>query len=289
MATVNRLVPKRLTIIGCGYLGGKLAEIAADSDWDVTGVRRSKVANASRSDIHWQQADVGDAESLKDLDLSGAVVYCVSPGARTEAAYQQAYVDGLCNVIARAKSQPQPPFRIVLVSSTGVYGQSAGEIVTERSAAMPAEATGQIILAGESALEKSGLSGAIFRLSGIYGPERDYFPRLVREGRVPVYERDEYTNRIHAEDASYAILHTLSLQAEGEGIFLGTDPKPSLRSEFLNYLAGAMAVAAPPPPGPGTIGNKRCMPTRLLASGFVFRYPDYRAGYRFPPTLPDSR
>ena len=276
------MVPKRLTIIGCGYLGGKLAEIAALSGWDVTGVSRSKVAaeGTSVSGMHWHQADVGDTHSLADLDLSGAVVYCVSPGARNEAAYQLAYVDGVGNVIAQAKSQKAPPFRIVLISSTGVYGQSAGEVVTERSIVAPTEATGKIILEGEAALAKSGLSVAIFRLSGIYGPGRDYFPRLVREGKVPVYERDEYTNRIHAEDASNAILHTLNLGKDGEGIFLGTDPHPSLRSEFLEYLAGAMAVPAPAPPGSGTVGNKRCMPTRLLASGFVFRYPDYRAGYR---------
>jgi nucleoside-diphosphate-sugar epimerase len=131
----------------------------------------------------------------------------------------------------------------------------------------------------------AGLPAVVLRLGGIYGPGRDRLVRELREGRARLRPGPpRYTNRIHRDDAAAALLHLLDL-AEPAPLQLGVDCEPADQNDVLRWLARALGLAVPPfgdaerPAGgrPGT--SKRCRNARLLASGFVFRYPTYREGY----------
>ena len=68
-----------------------------------------------------------------------------------------------------------------------------------------------------------------------------------------------------------------------EKIYLGVDCDPADEETVLRWLSGALG-APPPRPSPAAEGrrgrsNKRCRNDRLLASGYVFRYPTFREGY----------
>jgi hypothetical protein len=85
---------------------------------------------------------------------------------------------------------------------------------------------------------------------------------------------------MHRDDAARAIAHLLAL-AEPAPLYLGVDCEPTEHAALLRELA--QWIGAPPPGitgAPAAGANRRCSNARLLASGFRFLYPTWRAGYR---------
>ena len=79
------------------------------------------------------------------------------------------------------------------------------------------------------------------------------------------------------EDGTFYI-HTWPCEGSGE--------EPAEQGDVLRWLAGVLgappprAVRARDPALRAMRSNKRCCNDRLLASGYTFRYPTYREGYR---------
>ena len=78
-------------------------------------------------------------------------------------------------------------------------------------------------------------------------------------------------------------MRLLALEAPAER-YVGVDCEPVEERTLFEWLAGATGAPVPRraprdavPPARG--GNKRCRNTRLLESGYVFRYPTFRDGY----------
>src|SRR5208283_3098388 len=94
--------------------------------------------------------DLFDASSLRTLPTADVILYCVGFDRGAGRSMREVYVEGLANFLARG---PSSPSRFLHVSSTGVYGQSQGEEVTEASATEPPEESGQVMLAAERMLQ----------------------------------------------------------------------------------------------------------------------------------------
>jgi hypothetical protein len=68
-------------------------------------------------------------------------------------------------------------------------------------------------------------------------------------------------------------------------VVIASDHEPAARGEVLGWIAERLGLPAPTEAAaadvvPGSLrGNKRCRNARLVRSGFVFRYPNYREGY----------
>src|SRR5262245_27075295 len=126
----------RVLIAGCGWLGAALGvELARGGDvlW---GLRRRAAELAP--ELRPIAADLDDPGSLIDLPAPlDAVVFAAAPEASDEESYRRTYVDGLANLLhALRDSKPRQdtsrsPPRFLLISSTSVYGQTAGEWVDE--------------------------------------------------------------------------------------------------------------------------------------------------------------
>ena len=104
----------------------------------------------------------------------------------------------------------------------------------------------------------------------------------VRGGRA-VYRADppQYSNRIHRDDCAGVLRHLAELD-NPKDIYLGVDCEPADRRTVLNWLASALGSPAPRSSTEegSTRGNKRCRNDRLIESGYTFRYPTFREGYR---------
>lgn len=272
----------RILVAGCGYVGTALAmRLAARGD-EVTGIRRSAI---SIPGVRTIAADLLASEPPPALPSAiDAVVYAVSADGADEASYRAAYVTALVRLLEHLRASGRGPARLLYVSSTGVYGQSDGEWVDERSPTVPAHATGKVLLEGEHAALAARARTVVLRLGGIYGPGRTRMIDSVRSGEAACAEPPIWTNRIHRDDAAAAIAHLLDL-AEPEPLYVGVDREPADQAEVLRWIAARLGL--PPPksgPRPGRDprdgrGHKRCRSDRLVASGFVFRYPTYREGY----------
>jgi nucleoside-diphosphate-sugar epimerase len=200
-------------------------------------------------------------------------------------------VRGLGNLL-EALGKPgrasHPPPRVVLLSSTSVYGQTAGDRVDESSPTKPIDYRGRTVLRGEETLLASGFPAISLRLGGLYGPGRESLIEAVREGRATLSPAPaRFTNRIHLDDAVGAIVHLLDLPAADVArVYVGVDEDPADRNDVLRWLAGRLGVAVgEAPSGDRSRGdsrgetNKRCSSLRLRESGYRFRYPTYREGY----------
>jgi nucleoside-diphosphate-sugar epimerase len=260
---------RRLLIAGCGDLGNRLS--ARLDNWEVHGLRRD--VSRLAAGIVPVRADLADPSSLAAVAGEwDAVVYTATPGERSPAGYRQAYVSGMQALLAQVRAR-----RLIMVSSTAVFGQDDGAWVDETSPAEPQRFNGEILLEAERIAAEAG--GVVIRFSGIYGPGREYLLRTVRNGPVEC-RRDPpiWTNRIHSEDCAAALAHLLELE-HTEPLYLASDARPAPRWDVLRWLADRLGVPGPVEAPDDAGQGKRIDANRLFGAGFALQYPDYRAGY----------
>lgn len=254
-------------IAGAGDLGSRLALLRAGPGRDVVAVRRRDVSQPPG--VRALRADLGTGEGLSQLPRRpDALVVCVAPDQRDEAAYRKLYVDGLRRLLDAIDTP-----RLLFVSSTAVFGQDAGEWVTETSATQPAQFNGRVLLEAEGELAAHA-GGIVLRLSGLYGPGRDYLLRRAREGKA---SRPHYTNRIHVDDAAAALAHLLDLPRP-QALYLGNDDEPALEHEVQAWVRQEEGLP-PVDADAGPVTGRRIANTRLRASGWQPVHADFRSGY----------
>lgn len=135
------------------------------------------------------------------------------------------------------------------VSSTGVYGDHKGARVDESSRTQPVREGAIKRLNAESewrhAAKSMGLPLHIFRMGGVYGPERNAIQSKASDKSKQRRSRRRYTARVHVADAAQAIV--LSMENPRKfAIYNVVDDDPASRVEVEQYLMGE-SVAAPPP------------------------------------------
>lgn len=272
---------KHVVIAGCGDVGTALAERLVQRGWKVYGLRRN--TDALPAFIEPLPADLTSLEQPAAWPAKvDYVVYCPAAGKRDPELYQKLYVEGLEHVVSWLKASRQKPF-IVQVSSTGVYGQSEGEWVTENSRALADSVTARSLVAAEDVALRSGFAATVVRLAGIYGPGRNRLIEQVRSGLHVPQEPPQYTNRIHRDDAAGLIDHLLAL-AEADDLlapcYLGVDDEPASLFEVTSWLAGQLGTTLlEEGPTSTRAGSKRCSNALARECGWEPQYPSYREGY----------
>lgn len=269
----------RVLIAGCGYVGTALATRIEEGGGTAWGLRRDP--SRLPEGIRGVAADLLDPELGAHIPTVDAVVYAASPDGSSDEAYERAYVSGLRNLLRVLREQAPPP-RVVLVSSTSVYGDHAGREVDEDTPASPEGFRGRLVAEGEEILGRTWPDSVVLRLGGIYGPGRTRLLDRVRAGEArcppppPVW-----SNRIHREDAAGALLHLLRLR-DPDRVYVGVDREPVPICEVYRYVADLLGAPEPEidPEAGRRRGNKRCSSRRLVESGYVFSFPTFREGYQ---------
>lgn len=270
-------------ILGCGDIGMAVGRELREAGHRVIGARRHPAA-LEGSGLEAVAVDLTDPATLTRLPDADTLVYVVSADHFDETAYRAAYLDGLTAVLGEFAGRDTPPGRVFFVSSTSVYAQRDGEMVDETSPTEPSGFSGLVMRKAEQALIDHALPGTVVRFSGIYGPGRDRLIHQVGEGRVAPSTPIMYSNRIHRDDCAGVLVHLIGRHLAGqalEALYLGSDCEPAPLHEVMAWLATQLKVEATE-----TIqsplrrrASKRCDNTRLLESGYRFRYPSYREGY----------
>ena len=147
------------------------------------------------------------------------------------------------------------------LSSTGVYGDHQGHWVDESSKPIALGDQGQLRLAAENEWrffsEKYQLPLTIFRLAGIYGPQRNVLARLMAGKNDAIVKDGQFFSRIHVEDIVLAILAAMQNPKVGITIYNVADDEPApshvvdeyaaslLQRPPLKRIAYEMAVLSP--------------------------------------------
>ncbi|WP_164549030.1 SDR family oxidoreductase [Amphritea opalescens] len=277
---MHRLNKNQILIAGCGDVGSQLGLNLIAQGHQVFGLRRN--INQLPVGIQGIAADLSQPDTLQALPQPiDTVFYIVSAGRRDQAVYQQAYSQGLQNLLDALQQQSIKPRQLFFISSTAVYHQQHDEWVDETSATIPDNFSGQIMLEAENIALHSGIAATVVRFSGIYGPGRNYMLGQVNRGVGYPAEPPRYSNRIHRDDCVGVLthLHNLSHQQALLPLYLASDDNPAPLHEVSDWLAQQLGVEITERSARRTIGSKRCNNTRLKQSGYRFRYPDYHAGY----------
>lgn len=275
------MTKKHTLIIGCGYLGRRVAKLLLHENGRVSALTRSESTAAAFAEqgIEPLLGDVMRPESLTFPDVD-ALVYAVGFDRTSSYSKHETYVTGLANVLDRA-----PTVRsFVYVSSTSVFGQTDGEWVHEDSPTEPATDGGKICLEAENLLQNRVPNACIVRLAGIYGPNRLLRKVAALKNSEPISGNpDAHLNLIHVDDAARLVTQ-LSSAPTTESVYLGCDGEPLTRRAFYEELCGLVGAAEPtfdpglPTRNSATGVNKRCRSTQLAALPFEFEFPTAREG-----------
>jgi len=287
-------------IVGCGYLGMRVARRWLAVEEPVAAVTRhaARAEEFRATGILPIIAEVTEPESLaplkKLLGPGDTLLYAVGYDRRAGKAMEEVYVQGLKNVLAAVSPEIG---RVIYISSTGVYGQVAGEMINEDSVTEPTREGGRVCLAAEQALAAHplGQRAVILRLAGIYGPGRVPNRADLLEQKPLPFDPESSLNLIHVDDAATVVL-AAEKSATAPRTYVVADGHPVARGDY--YAELARLWNAPPPifATPGDVdsnsGNtiapprrggadKRIDTARLMSElAPVLEYPDYRAGLR---------
>ncbi len=112
-------------------------------------------------------------QDIHQLDLTGLppidmVYVLLAPAQSGIEAYQQTYVETIVPMVEALKTHPVQ--RIVILSSTRVYGENAGERIDDESEIRPADAQGHVLRKMELLWQAHYPEQSIIvRPTGIYG------------------------------------------------------------------------------------------------------------------------
>ena len=219
-------------VAGTGYTGRRvLARLSAD---EAIGLGRTPI----ETDRQFIQIDFDFADALGvALPDRYAVLYTCPPDGTSD------------QRLARFLSAlPHPPARFVYLSTTGVYGDCRGAVVTEDSPLKPDNRLSSPRVDAETRLSEwargTGCQLVILRVPGIYGPDRLGVDRI-RAGDAYLRKTDANPgNRIHVDDLVECCLAAMQ-HGTPAGIYNVGDGDHRSATWFADEVARQAGLPAP--------------------------------------------
>ena len=227
-----------LIIFGCGYTAKVLSKVLLEKSWQVFGITRSEL-NAQNLEqvrikpILWEESEKIEAEILK-----GTSILISTPPDKMG--------DPTFNKFSYAMSEKNN--WVGYLSTTGVYGDYSGEWVDESSELRTVTQRGKRRVKAEdiwqSFAKAKNMPLHIFRLSGIYGPNRNPF-KSIREGTAQrVRKHNQVFNRMHVDDIAGVIYKSL-LSPDPGMIYNLSDDMPCPGSDVVAEAAKMLGLPIP--------------------------------------------
>ena len=230
---------------GCGYVGRQVALRELADGGSVSAMVRT-AESADRLNQEGILAVSANLESHcpSEKFLDGRVLYWFAPP-QPESDQDRR----LRYFVGCAQDAGERPSRVVLISTTGVYGDCQGDWVMEDRALAPLPGRARRRVDAERTMRDwCGLYDVpvvALRVPGIYGAGKLPLKRL-REG-LPVLAPDlaPWSNRVHVEDLISACLAAARI-ADPLPVYNISDGHPSTMSDFFFRVADAAGLPRPP-------------------------------------------
>lgn len=277
-------------LVGCGYVGTRLA-----LQLKSLGIRVRALVRSAESQQRLAVPGI-DARTI-DLDttaptepaVTDAVLYYLVPPP-PEGTQDPRIRRFLAAIDGRA-----PPQRIVLISTTGVYGDCGGAWVDETWPLNPQADRARRRVDAEHAMTAwataRDVPWAILRVPGIYGPGKLPLARLREAKPVLREEESPWSSRVQVHDLVRACV---AAGERGEGVYNVSDGHPSTMTDYFNRVADTFGLPRPPqlaradaraslsPEMWSYLEESRRVSNRRLREelGVVLQYEDLVAGLR---------
>ena len=233
-----------MLILGCGYLGQRLAARYHEAGIETAGTVRSlhSAKQLKLQGINPLLLDL-DRQPLPQLPVScNKLFHFIPPPAESCTDPRTA---GLVNEFGRQGS----PRRLVYLSTTGVYGDCGGDWVDEQRTPAPHAPRAMRRWDAEETLRgwsrESGGELIILRVAGFYGPGRLPLERL-RNGLPMVREEEApFSNRIHIDDLVGVCIAAMERGKAGE-VYNVSDGNPTTMTDYFDRIADLTGLPRPP-------------------------------------------
>ncbi len=213
-----------MLIFGMGYTASRLADALHKQGWRVTGTKRMSGGDAVAFD---------DRHAVLSA-LHGAthILSSVPPQAEGGDPVLAAYGDAIKASDAKW---------LGYLSSTGVYGDTGGAWVDESAPIGEGRRTAR----ADADLAWQALRDdlRVFRLPGIYGPDRSALDR-VREGKAHRIDLpDQVFSRVHVDDIVSAVIASFDRPA---GVYNIADDRPASQNAVIEHACSLLGSEWPP-------------------------------------------
>ncbi len=283
---------------GTGFLGDVLARaLTARGVPVVVLTRRPRPARGLVRFIPWDGRTVGDWRSELEgaaavINLAGRSVDC-RYGPANRRRILESRVDSTRALGEAIAACALPPATWINSSSATIYRHALDRPMDEPTGELGSGFSVDVCRAWEKALFEAAVPRTrrvALRTALVMGRDGGPFPVLARLARFGLggtfASGEQYVSWIHEEDFAAAVLHVLDTPGlEGPVNVAAPDPRPN--AEFMRTLRHALGVRIGLPSARWmlevgafllrtetelVLKSRRVVPTRLLASGFRFRY-----------------
>lgn len=297
MAAPENLLSPAALIVGCGYVGRRLAGRLIERGVTVFGTSRSAERAAQLAELGVRPLIVSVTQPVTFAALTPAleqpaldVYYLVPPGRPDSSpSPRQVVLGGVAHMVRQMRRANVR--RAVLASSTAVYGQRDGRRVDADTTPQPVDERAKFLLEGERLWREASGKHFVVRFAGLYGPGRIIGMTGLRHGGPLLGDPHALLNVIHVDDAVELLLAVMTADAPNP-VELGCDGRPIQRIDYYRHLATRLGLPAPMPASNEDAALLGVNPARLSQAsskaldniptcrrtGWSPRYPNFRDG-----------
>ena len=276
-----------LLIFGFGYTAQFLAKKAQETPMKITATTRNKDRIGYDSTLHCELIHFSEKSIERALATVSHILISTPP--------THGIGDPVLLTVGHLLNKHSHGIEwIGYLSSTSVYGDHQGQWVDESSEPIALGELGKSRLAAEnewiSFAASSHVPLNIFRLAGIYGPQRNVLARLMAGKKETIVKDTQFFSRIHVADIVSVILTAMQHSKEGVSIYNVADNEPAPSHVVEEYAASLLKL--PPlkkiPYEMATLSpmakdfyshNKRVLNTKLKTElNIELMYPTYKEG-----------
>ena len=274
----------KFLILGCGFTGSFFAKTIRE--FGCTTLTSSRSENKDPNSFVFD-SEKGIYPSEKIFDGVTHILSCIPPDKNGK--------DPVLGCLQN-KLQNLPLKWVGYLSTTGVYGDTKGDWVSEIDQPKPLQKRSHKRLNCEKEWIESGLPVQIFRLPGIYGPGRSTIEAIRNQKVRVIFKKDQVFSRIHVADITNAIIYILENQDSSKfhQIINIADDEPCSQLEVIKYSYDLLCLKMPKPISFDDAKTKlspiaqsfwmenRRVSNRLLCEtlGYELIYKNYRIGLK---------
>ena len=223
---------KKVLIIGYGDIGQRVSRLLPEHQ--IIGVSRNN--NTQDRNTSWHQWDwlSGRSLELPNEEIS-TVIVILKPISFDENGYQTGYLKA-AEIIIKNLNQSFDYQKLVVMSSTRVYGEKNGRGITETAAPQPDDFRGHIILEYEKIMrDQSKVEPLILRPSGLYDPKQKWMQKFINSFETKQHSlSSKESNRFDRNTLATIISNYVAKKklAELSGIFTCSEPSKPFSEIF---------------------------------------------------------
>jgi nucleoside-diphosphate-sugar epimerase len=265
---------KKITVIGCGWLGLPWAKELVRLGYNVKGTTTSneKISLLENAGIQafllQEESNKWNEEILKEVIQSEIIYVFIPPGTRkSNPSNHDQLIQQLITCIKEKKLFPE----IIYTSTTSVYPEDKGvcketDVLSEHTSANP------VVYRAEQNIKNSNLNYLILRLGGLTGGSRmlaKYF-----SGKSNLSSANVPINMVHLEDVLGVFQFFLSVITHKE-IYNICSPLHPSKKDFYTHLCKQFNLELPQyNAADENARNKIIDVSKLLEKGYTFKFTD---------------